>query len=107
METPPESVRKIRTGLDHLQHVNVNKFSLYLFMLLQNLSSVDCGLLPDPDNGTVMLTGTHVGSKATYSCDPGYSRVGDATVVCQSNVNWSGTATCIGIIYIMKFSEYV
>ena len=69
-------------------------------MLLHNLSSVDCGLLPDPDNGIVLLIGTLVGSKAIYSCDPGYTRVGDATVVCQNDGNWAGTATCLGIINV-------
>ena len=61
---------------------------------------MDCGLLSDPPNGAVELTGTVVGSTATYSCDPGYINVDDTTVVCQNNGNWSGSATCLGNIEV-------
>ena len=69
---------------------------------MHNFSSVDCGPLSDPANGTVELTDTLVGSRATYNCNSGYSIVGEATVTCQSNGNWSGSATCLGIINVVQ-----
>ena len=56
---------------------------------------MDCGVLDDPENGEVSLTGTILGSKATYSCNSGYVLEGESTRVCQSNRKWSGEApTC-------------
>ena len=58
------------------------------------LNLVDCGPLPSPANGTITLTGTLVGSTATYTCDSGYERVVCTNLVCQDNGNWSGTPMC-------------
>ena len=64
------------------------------------LTAVDCGTLTDPDNGSVNHTaGTTFGKTATYSCDTGYSLVGDSTRTCQATGNWSGSApTCQGML---------
>ena len=57
--------------------------------------AVDCGVLDDPENGEVSLSGTTLGSKATYSCNDRYVLEGESTRVCQSNGKWSGEApTC-------------
>ena len=54
-----------------------------------------CGSLPDPANGQVTLTGTTVGSEATYTCNPGYTLWGDQTRQCRSGGQWSGSEpTC-------------
>ena len=53
---------------------------------------VDCGDLPDPRFGKVILTGTTFGSTATYSCQRGYILVGGSTRTCQANGQWSGQA---------------
>ena len=53
---------------------------------------MDCGDLDDPENGEVSLTGTILGSEATYSCNRGYVLVGESKRVCQSNGEWSGEA---------------
>ena len=55
---------------------------------------VDCGALLDPVNGQVMLSGTVLRSVATYSCNTGYSLVGNSTRVCQADGMWSGSASC-------------
>ena len=62
---------------------------------------VDCGPLEDPANGNVILTNTLLRSTATYTCDFGYSLVGEDFVVCQANAagSWSGSATCSGIMF--------
>ncbi|CAI8041017.1 Sushi, von Willebrand factor type A, EGF and pentraxin domain-containing protein 1, partial [Geodia barretti] len=62
---------------------------------------VDCGSLTDPVNGTISLTGTAFNSTATYSCNDGYSLVGDTTITCLASGLWSGepplccTTNCI------------
>ena len=63
------------------------------------LFSADCGALPNPSNGKVILTGSLLGSSANYSCDPGYGIVGEAKVVCQSDGTWSGSPLCQGTNY--------
>ena len=58
---------------------------------------MDCGTLTDPANGQVNHTaGTTFGQTATYSCDTGYTLVGDSTRTCQADGMWSGNEpTCI------------
>lgn len=51
---------------------------------------IDCGSLTPPRFGSVELTGTIFGSTATYSCQQGYTLIGDATRNCQANGQWSG-----------------
>ena len=58
--------------------------------------AIDCGKLPAPGNGKVMVYGTTKGSLAEYSCTPGYDLTGDRERVCQANGQWSGVApTCV------------
>ena len=49
-----------------------------------------CGPLKAPGYGTVKLTGTYVGAKATYTCDYGYDLVGLNVRKCQYDGYWSG-----------------
>ena len=49
-----------------------------------------CVLLKAPEYGTVKVTGTHVGAKATYTCDYGYELVGRKVRECQYDGYWSG-----------------
>ncbi|CAI8041016.1 Sushi, von Willebrand factor type A, EGF and pentraxin domain-containing protein 1, partial [Geodia barretti] len=68
---------------------------------LECVKDVDCGSLTDPVNGTISLTGTAFNSTATYSCNDGYSLVGDTTITCLASGLWSGepplccTTNCI------------
>jgi len=66
------------------------------------LTAVDCGNLPDPDNGQVNHTaGTTFRETATYSCNTGYNLVGDSTRTCNATGEWSGSApTCRGTFVI-------
>ena len=50
---------------------------------------VDCEELDDLEYGKVEYDGTHVGAKATYSCDYGYKLVGPSKRWCQYNGYWS------------------
>ena len=60
---------------------------------------MDCGSLTDPPNGQVTLTATTFGQTATYSCNTGYSLVGNSTRSCQATGNWSQSApTCDGML---------
>ena len=72
------------------------------------LTVVDCGNLTDPANGTVNDTDRTFGQTATYSCDTGYSLVGDRTRTCQASGSWSGSApTCQGTFIIKTHSHPV
>jgi len=51
---------------------------------------IDCGVLYAPANGAVELTGTFLGDKATYNCNPGYVLKRQAIRVCQVDGEWSG-----------------
>ena len=53
------------------------------------LEPVDCGGLTQPANGQVTLNGTVYDSRATYTCDDGFSLVGSASRVCQADGSWS------------------
>lgn len=50
-----------------------------------------CGQLSNPLNGFVSLTGTTLGQRAFYSCEPGFLVVGNSTRTCQISGNWSNT----------------
>ena len=52
---------------------------------------VECDELGAPHKGQVVLEGRSPGSKATYSCRPGYQLVGNPTRKCQNNGRWSGS----------------
>ena len=55
-------------------------------------TAVDCGTLTNPPNGQVTYTGrTIFGQTATYSCDTGYTLVGDSNHTCQATGVWSGS----------------
>ena len=60
---------------------------------------MNCGDLPDPENGAVSISSTAGGGMATYFCDEagGYVLVGVQTRVCQANGIWSDQEpTCEG-----------
>lgn len=57
--------------------------------------AVDCGHLDYPDKGSVTLSGTQLGSKASYYCTEGYVLIGESERVCLASREWSGVApTC-------------
>ena len=49
-----------------------------------------CDNLLSPANGRVDVSGTTVGSTATYSCDTGYELDGERVRVCQPSGEWTG-----------------
>ena len=56
---------------------------------------VDCGPLPDPSGGRVVITTTIFQSVATYRCNPGFELVGTLSRTCQADGTWSETdPTC-------------
>ncbi len=58
-------------------------------------SSIDCGELAAPTNGSVAVPSTGFSATATYACDPGYLLEGDGARTCQMSGTWSGSApTC-------------
>lgn len=57
-------------------------------VILQSIV-VDCGNLPDPENGMVDISSTYRSSVATYSCDEGYFVVGVVSRLCQEDGMWS------------------
>ena len=67
--------------------------------ICEGLEGGDCGALPNPIGGAVVVSGTSVGSSADYTCDEGYKLTrGDKIRYCQDNQHWSGEeAVCEGI----------
>ena len=64
---------------------------------------MDCDSLPDPGNGSVDQTaGTALGQTAIYSCNTGYSLVGNSTRTCQATKNWSGSEPACQGVYACK-----
>ncbi|CAI8041021.1 Sushi, von Willebrand factor type A, EGF and pentraxin domain-containing protein 1, partial [Geodia barretti] len=58
---------------------------------------VDCGGLPDPENGTATVADTIFNSTATFSCNDGYNLVGEETRRCLASGNWSANEpSCVG-----------
>ena len=56
-------------------------------------SDFDCGPLISPANGKVDVTGTSVGSLATYSCNRGFQLAGGNEFRrCLNGIGWEGTA---------------
>ena len=51
---------------------------------------VNCGLLPNIPNGSVVLNGITFGSVATYSCIEGFVVMGIVTRTCGADEVWSG-----------------
>ena len=43
----------------------------------------------NPDNGIVMMTGYMEGNISTFICNPGYELVGNETLTCQDDGQWS------------------
>ena len=57
--------------------------------------AVQCRSLNNPKDGSVSLSGTTVGSTATYTCNDGFRLQGQSTRTCQTNGQWSRRApTC-------------
>ena len=55
----------------------------------------DCHPLENPINGTVDTSaGSTYGKEAIYSCDTGYTLVGNFHVNCQANGSWETAPTC-------------
>ena len=72
--------------------------------MLFSQTVVDCGPESPPTNGTVSFDVTVFGSFLDYSCDPGYSLVGDNPRTCLENGDWSGTEpSCDGEIQLWLF----
>ena len=62
-------------------------------------TQIVCRNLSNPPNGRVTLSiGVFIGSQATYTCNRGYSLVGDSTRVCQNDGTWTGRAPICRII---------
>ena len=60
-------------------------------LILTNSLCLDCEVPEAPTNGHVSLPeGTYLADIALYDCDPGYTRVGPSTRMCEETGEWSG-----------------
>ena len=59
---------------------------------------VICPALDIPGNGKINITGQTFGSMAIYSCNEGYTIIGETTRVCQSEGSWSGVVLICEIV---------
>ena len=51
---------------------------------------ITCPTLENPTNGRVRVSGQTVGSRAIYSCNPGYKIDGNSRRRCMDDGQWSG-----------------
>lgn len=56
---------------------------------LPSCDLVKCSLLKTPLNGRLMLTKVSYNSQAKFTCDDGFTLMGNDVVTCLSNGNWS------------------
>ena len=71
-------------------------FKLLLFMHTHTAIGItECPQLQNPANGQVSVSGTTVGSTATYTCNTGFVIARQSTRQCLESGQWSGQApTC-------------
>ena len=61
------------------------------YILFSTLIAVECTSLSNPKNGLVTLsTGINVMSVATYSCSSSFQLVGQESIACDEDGQWSG-----------------
>lgn len=60
---------------------------------------VKCDPLRTPSNGRMALTKTTFNGRATFSCDEGFILIGNETLTCMANGNWSDSIPLCKSIY--------
>lgn len=74
----------------------LSTFHYLPLLLLRTYIAITCPDLPDPQYGSVELTGNRVGDQANYECDKGFRLSGDSQRECLITGDWSGKApTCV------------
>ncbi len=76
-------IQKLSYGVGYIYKCHVIWSELHYPVL-------NCGRLKSPVGGTVILTGTTVGSRAYYSCEENYELKGVGVRVCEDTELWSG-----------------
>ena len=86
----PENALIVESGPKKLLLVKVRKrYRRYNHVPIISMAAVDCGGLDAPKSGAVELSGTILGSKATYSCFFSYRLVGVEIRECLPSGQWS------------------
>ncbi|CAH1787620.1 unnamed protein product, partial [Owenia fusiformis] len=84
----------------HSQHGPRNDYKHQSYGYIPRRNGVIfCGALGAPSNGSLDGTsGNTIGDLIVFSCDTGYTLSGSSIRTCQSDGNWSGTATVCTIV---------
>ena len=61
-----------------------------------------CPTLDDPANGNLVLSGNTFGETALYTCNTGFILVGDSTLTCRGDGQWSGSPPVCNRKYLSK-----
>lgn len=78
-----------------------------LILLVMSYIAVDCGALPEVQNGRAATSETVFQSVANYSCDNGYNLVGVPSRTCESNAVWSGAEPECKGIQLQSFDSFL
>ncbi len=60
-----------------------------MVMVTSFLSAVFCGEVEHVEHGSIAVAGQQYGSMATVTCDSDYQILGNATLVCMADGQWS------------------
>ena len=68
-----------------------------------HISVTGCSKLTAPNNGAKSTDETGDGSIVEFTCDQGYTLIGDSSIMC-SDGNWSGNVpVCAGTVIVKNF----
>ncbi|CAI8052865.1 CUB and sushi domain-containing protein 3 [Geodia barretti] len=66
---------------------------------------VECPTLNDPDNGNLELSGNTIGQTAEYTCNDGFNLVGESSLICGPDGQWTGNPPVCVVVECPTLSD--
>ena len=84
--------------ISHIEFISI----LIHFLNAPGSGTIMCPALENPPNGNLVLSGNTVGETADYTCNTGFILVGDSTLTCGGDGQWSGSPPVCNRKYLSK-----